>query len=175
MSPAWVIVWINSFIRVSLWLAPSIWTDCSISDLEESKSKKSRSINKILWKSYKEDESYFKNKNEESSVKTKIKKISEEKKYQISKKLIKKFTEVEPFLPLNNFLDFRKFQIMVRWKSSFDGGVANGTGQQNPSFIFDYGISDSSLLSIYVSGADDDLYNLDYHLFYSWAHNLKTS
>ena len=49
---------------------------------------------------------------------------------------------------------------MVRWKSSFDGGVANGTGQQNPSFIFDYGISDSSLLSIYVSGADDDLYNL---------------
>ena len=47
----------------------------------------------------------------------------------------------------------------MRWKSSFDGGVSDGTGQQNPSFVFDYGISDSSLMTFYFSEADDYLYN----------------
>ena len=63
-------------------------------------------------------------------------------------------------MPLNNFIDQGKFKTAVRWKSSFDGGISGGTGQQNPSFVFDYGISDSSLISLYVTGADDDLYNL---------------
>ena len=139
--------------------------------IKETKSNKKQSINKILWKSYKGDEIYFQNTNDESYSKTKIKGFSKEKNSsKLKKKLIEKFTEVEPFLPLNNFLDFRKFQIMVRWKSSFDGGVSGGTGQQNPSFVFDYGISESSLLSVYVSGADDDLYNLvgDQKVNYYW-------
>jgi len=42
----------------------------------------------------------------------------------------------------------------------FYGGDAKGTGQQNPSFVFDYGISDTTLMTIYFSEADDDLYNL---------------
>ena len=139
--------------------------------IKETKSNKKQSINKILWKSYKGDEIYFQNTNDESYSKTKIKGFSKEKNpSKLKKELIEKFTEVEPFLPLNNFLDFRKFQIMVRWKSSFDGGVSGGTGQQNPSFVFDYGLSESSLLSVYVSGADDDLYNLvgDQKVNYYW-------
>ena len=68
--------------------------------------------------------------------------------------------EIEPYLPLNNYLDFRDFQISFRWKSSFDGGESGGTGQQNPSLVFDYGLTDSSLISFYFSEADDDLFNL---------------
>ena len=84
-----------------------------------------------------------------------MKKINES-----SKKLSYSITEIEPFLPLNNFLKYKNFQTSIRWKSSFDGGSAGGTGQQNPSFVFDYGITDSSLLTIYFSEADDNLYNL---------------
>ena len=69
-------------------------------------------------------------------------------------------TEIEPFLPLNNFLKKGNFQTSVRWKSSFEGGASGGTGQQIPSFVFDYGISDSSLITINFSEADDMLYNL---------------
>ena len=155
----------SQFFSIINVFAEKFKTDSSSSNtikwekIKETKLNKSQNIDKIIWKSYKEDESYFQNNNEENSDKTKIKKIREENKYQL-KQTMKKFTEIEPFLPLNNFIDFRKFQIMVSWKSSFDGGVSKGTGQQNPSFRIDYGLSDSSLLSIYVTGADDDLYNL---------------
>ena len=145
--------------------------------IKEIKSK-SKNKDKIIWEFYKGDESYFQYKNEENSATINKKEFKEEKKSQFKKNLMRKITEVEPFLPLNNFLDFRKFQIMVRWKSSFDGGVSGGTGQQNPSFIFDYGINDSSLLSVYISGADDDLYNsvggqnVNYY-WQSYAFSLK--
>ena len=46
-----------------------------------------------------------------------------------------------------------------KMKSSFDGGASGGTGQQNPAFVFDYGLSDNSLITIYITGADDELYN----------------
>ena len=145
--------------------------------IKEIKSK-SKNTDKIIWELYKGDGSYFQYKNEENSATINKKEFKEEKKSQFKKNLMRKITEVEPFLPLNNFLDFRKFQIMVRWKSSFDGGVSDGTGQQNPSFIFDYGINDSSLLSVYISGADDDLYNsvggqnVNYY-WQSYAFSLK--
>tara|TARA_A100001388_G_scaffold165587_1_gene123653 strand:+ start:604 stop:2427 length:1824 start_codon:yes stop_codon:yes gene_type:complete len=127
---------------------------------EKVKENKTKSTEKIIWKSYKNDRFYFENKNKRDSI-TNIKKLSDEKrKYGSANKSITSITELEPFLPLNNFLEHGNFQSSVRWKSSFDGGVSGGTGQQNPSFVFDYGISDSSLLSIYITGADDDLYNL---------------
>ena len=108
---------------------------------EKLKYNNSNDLKKIIWKSYQGDESYFQENSEENvTVNTK--------------------TEFEPFLPLNNFLDSGNFQTLVRWKSSFQGGVSGGTGQQNPSFIIDYGITDSSLLSFYFSEADDNLYNL---------------
>ena len=121
---------------------------------------KSKPLQKIIWKSYKNDEFYFGNKNKQGLIKNSTNSSNEEKIYESSKISVPQITELEPFLPLNNFLDYGNFQTSVRWKSSFDGGVSGGTGQQNPSFVFDYGISDSSLLSLYITGADDDLYNL---------------
>ncbi len=125
--------------------------------LEENKSKP---FKKIIWRSYKNDESYFGNKKQQSSIKKRTKSSNEERISEPLKKSGSTITKIEPFLPLNNFLDYGIFQTSVRWKSSFDGGVSGGTGQQNPSFVFDYGISDSSLMTIYFSEADDDLYNL---------------
>ena len=127
---------------------------------EKVEEEKFNSSKKIIWRSYKNDESYFWNKNKQNSIKKQKKSTSEKRKYESSINSVFHITEIEPFLPLNNFLDEGNFQTSVRWKSSFDSGVSSGTGQQNPSFVFDYGISNSSLFSIYVSWADDDLYNL---------------
>ncbi len=127
---------------------------------EKIQEKNSNDLKKIIWKSYKDDESYFQNNNEESSKVKKPENSRVENNYKSRRKLTTSITELEPYLPLNKFLDYGNFQTSVRWKSSFDGGVSGGTGQQNPSFIFDYGMSDSSLLTIYITGSDDDLYNL---------------
>ena len=120
----------------------------------------SKPLKKIIWRSFKNDESYFENKKQQSSIIKRTNSLNEERISESSKKSAFSITEIEPFLPLNRFLDYGNFQTSVRWKSSFDGGVSGGTGQQNPSFVLDYGISDSSLFSIYITGADDDLYNL---------------
>ena len=127
---------------------------------EKVSEKKYIPLKKIIWKSYNNDETLFENVNVNEDSKTKIDPSSEERIYKPLHKSASFITEIEPFLPLNNFLDYGNFQTSVRWKSSFDGGVSAGTGQQNPSFVFDYGISDSSLFSIYISEADDELYNL---------------
>ena len=122
--------------------------------------KNSNDLKKIIWKSYKDDESYFQNNNEESSKVKNPENSRDENIYKSKLKSNRSILEIEPYLPLNNFLDYGDFQTSVRWKSSFDGGVSGGTGQQNPSFVFDYGLSNSSLISIYFSEADDNLYNL---------------
>ena len=127
---------------------------------EKIQEKNSNDLKKIIWKSYKDDESYFQNNNEESSEVKKTENSRDENIYKSKLKSNRSILEIEPYLPLNNFLDYGVFQTSVRWKSSFDGGVSGGTGQQNPSFVFDYGLSNSSLISIYFSEADDDLYNL---------------
>ncbi len=123
--------------------------------IEENKSKP---FKKIIWKSYKNDESYFGNKKQQSSIK-RTRSLNEERISESSKKSGSSITEIEPYLPLNNFLEKGNFETSVRWKSSFEGGASGGTGQQMPSFIFDYGISDSSLITINFSEADDNLYN----------------
>ena len=120
---------------------------------------KSKPLKKIIWKAYNNDESYFENNNNQNSIRNNNS-FNRERIKKVSKKSFFPNTEIEPFLPTNNFLDYGNFQTSVRWKSSFDGGLSGGTGQQNPSFVIDYGISDSSLVSIYITGADDDLYNL---------------
>tara|TARA_Y100001978_G_scaffold202978_1_gene226036 strand:- start:815 stop:2635 length:1821 start_codon:yes stop_codon:yes gene_type:complete len=120
----------------------------------------SNDLEKIIWKSYKDDETYFKENREENFTINDSKNLNEANKFESGSRSIDTITEIQPFLPLNNFLDDGNFQISVRWKSSFDGGASGGTGQQNPSFVIDYGISDSSLLSFYFSETDDNLYNL---------------
>ncbi len=127
---------------------------------EKVEENKPKPLKKIIWRSFKNDESYFGNKKQQSSKIKRTNSSNEEKISEFSKKSGFFITEIEPFLPLNKFLDYGNFQTSVRWKSSFDGGSSGGTGQQNPSFVLDYGISDSSLFSIYITGADDDLYNL---------------
>ena len=121
---------------------------------------KSKPLKKIIWKSYNNDESYFVDEKDQSLLIKRTKSSNEERISESSKKSGSSITEIEPYLPLNNFLGYGNFKFSVRWKSSFDGGVAGGTGQQNPSFIIDYGISDSSLMTIYFAEADDELYNL---------------
>jgi len=127
---------------------------------EKVSEKESIPFKKIIWKSYNNDESLFENLNVNETSTTKINPAGKEKIYESLKISTYFLTEIEPFLPLNNFLEFGNFQTSFRWKSSFNGGVAKGTGQQNPSFVLDYGISDTALMTIYFSEADDDLYHL---------------
>ena len=139
---------------------------------------KTKPLKKIIWRSYKNDESYFGNKKQQNSITKGTKSLNEERIFDSSKKSGSSITEIEPYLPLNNFLEKGSFQTSVRWKSSFEGGASGGTGQQMPSFIFDYGISDSSLMTINFSEADDKLYNpikgqkVDYH-WQNYAFSLK--
>ena len=126
---------------------------------EKIEENKSKPFKKIIWKSYKNDESYFGNKKQQSSIIERTNSSKEEIISESSKKSGSSITEIEPYLPLNNFLEKGNYETSVRWKSSFEGGASGGTGQQMPSFIFDYGISDSSLITINFSEADDYLYN----------------
>ncbi len=144
---------------------------------EKIEENKSKPFKKIIWKSYKNDESYFGNKKQQSSIK-RTRPLNEERISESSKKSGSSITEIEPYLPLNNFLEKGNFETSVRWKSSFEGGASGGTGQQMPSFIFDYGISDTSLMTINFSEADDKLYHpingqkVDYH-WQNYAFSFK--
>ena len=128
-------------------------------DWEKVPKKKSIPLKKIIWKSYNNEEILFEKVNVNEASKTKIDPLNKER-INEPKKSAFFLTEIEPFLPLNNFLEYGNFQTSVKWKSSFQGGASGGTGQQNPSFAFDYGISDNTLLTIYFSEADDNLYNI---------------
>jgi len=55
-------------------------------------------------------------------------------------------------------LDSGDFIFSTYWKSSFSGGAGGGTGNQNYAARYDFGLSDDSLFSIYLSEADDPLY-----------------
>ncbi len=93
--------------------------------------------------------------------------------YQIKKKEIKDenfikyisdsknnfFTEIDPHLPTNIFLKQGSYSSSIQWKSTFDPGLSGGIGQQNNSFIINYGINDNFLIKGYFSEADDLLYN----------------
>ena len=145
---------------------------------EKIEENKSNPLKKIIWKSYKNDEFYFGNEKEKGSITNITNSSNAEGFLKSTKNSVLYVTEIEPFLPLNNFLKKGNFQTSVSWKSSFEGGASGGTGQQIPSFVFDYGISDSSLITINFSEADDKLYNLingqkvDYH-WQNYAFSLK--
>ncbi len=67
--------------------------------------------------------------------------------------------EINPIVPLNNFININEIETKVEWKSSFGGGKARGTGQQNNSFRVDYGLGYSTQLTAIFSEADDNTYN----------------
>ena len=111
-------------------------------------------IDKIIWKSYQDDESYFSEEKNQSENKYDFNELNG--KYLLNNKVI---TQINPFLPLNNFLNKGDFQTTIEWKSSFDGGASGGTGQQNPFLLIDYGMTNDSIISFYLTGADDILFN----------------
>ncbi len=125
---------------------------------------KSNTIKKIIWKSYNGDELYFQNikKNREDNN---SEEILFNRKYQKNKFLNNRENkqeplEIQPHIPLNNFLNSGDFIISTNWVSAFSGGAGGGTGHQNYGLKFHYGLSDYSLISLYVSETDDPLYNL---------------
>ena len=121
---------------------------------ERVRDKKSNNIKKIIWKSYKDDVSNFKNlniKNENSSDKIL---------YGKNQKNKQELLEIQPHIPLNNYLSPGDFMIFSNWVSAFSGGAGGGTGNQNYGLKFHYGLSDDSLFSLYLSESDDPLYNL---------------
>ena len=80
-------------------------------------------------------------------------------------------TEIEPYLPLNYYLEPGEITTSINWKSAFSGGTGGGTGHQNISARIDYGIYKNSLLSLYISETDDPLFNLidDEQVANNWA------
>ena len=113
----------------------------------------------LMWKSYNDNESYFlDNNNFKENIKSELEdEIPSHRNYWNQKNVN---TNINPLIPTNYFLNEGDFQTQIHWKSSFDGGASRGTGQQNPLFLIDYGISEKALLSFYFSEANDILYNL---------------
>lgn len=64
-----------------------------------------------------------------------------------------------PFVFSNSFLKKGYFSHDLKQKSSFSGGDAKGSGNQNYSYSLNYALSDESVISWIISEADDPLYN----------------
>jgi len=115
----------------------------------------------IIWEPYTNDEN-FPGKNSAKNNSESNLNNNQKLDIKISNKAEKEkgLLQIEPHIPLNNYLNIDHFILSSYWKSAFDGGVVGrGTGNQNISAQFDYGLSDFSLLSIYLSETDDPLYN----------------
>ena len=116
-------------------------------------------LKKIIWKSYQDDETYFDYEKQKRIEKKKI--YAKDKKFKnFDRDQYEQLTQIEPHIPLNNYLDYDYFTTNIQWKSAFGGGAGGGTGNQNISARFDYGFDENTLLSLYLSESDDPLYNL---------------
>tara|TARA_Y100000589_G_scaffold332036_1_gene388718 strand:+ start:5818 stop:7659 length:1842 start_codon:yes stop_codon:yes gene_type:complete len=118
-------------------------------------------IKKINWEFYDENKKVIFEKDNENVYKREI-----DNKYNNLRNLdINNYyqnlstTAINPLIPLNSYFSEGQFQTVIEWKSSFNGGVSGGTGQQNNSIRADYGLSDDLLFSFYFAEADDDYYN----------------
>ena len=132
---------------------------------------KSKPLKKIIWRAYNNDESYFQEDKSEDVVSEKNKNIFDENQIKISVNNIKDNSQIESYIPLNNFLNKGEINTTVQWKSSFGGGHAGGTGHQNISVRFDYGLNKKSLASLYLAESDDPLFKLiDDEIYHnSWS------
>ena len=125
---------------------------------EKIKEDESNNSENIIWKSYNDDESYFQKSNEESSLIKNKNNIKEKKLYKSQRKLSREITEIESYFPLNNFLKKGAIDTTVQWKSAFSAGASSGTGHQNISVRFDYGLDEKTLASLYLAESDDPLF-----------------
>ncbi len=66
---------------------------------------------------------------------------------------------LSPAFPSTNLLKDGETELKVYTLSSFSGGAAEGSGNQNYAFRFDYGLSNSLQFSGFYSTADDPLYS----------------
>jgi len=120
---------------------------------------KSKPLKKIIWRSYNNDESYFEDEIFEKKLDNSFSETKKNKKFfNNNQKNSQKLLQIVPHIPLNNFLDNGDFIFSTYWKSTFSGGAGGGTGNQNYAARFDFGLSDDSLFSIFLSEADDPLY-----------------
>tara|TARA_Y100000589_G_scaffold182687_1_gene173043 strand:- start:1580 stop:3412 length:1833 start_codon:yes stop_codon:yes gene_type:complete len=126
---------------------------------EKVQENKSNKLQKIIWKSYNGDKIYFENEDREVSSDKKIINIKDKNKSDAEKNKNFKITELDSYLPLNNYPRKKEFNAKIQLKSAFSGGSGGGTGHQNLSARFDYGLNEDSLLSIYLSESDDPLFN----------------
>ena len=129
---------------------------------ERVRDEKSNNLKKIIWKSYNNDETYFENINNKKNNQGKIllNENIQKKNFENQKKNKQDLLEIEPHIPLNNFLSPGDLIISTNWVSTFSGGAGGGTGHQNYGIKFNYGLSEYSLISLYFSETDDPLYNL---------------
>ncbi|MBO6974184.1 MAG: hypothetical protein JJ844_00630 [Prochlorococcus marinus CUG1435] len=129
---------------------------------ERVRDKKLNSKKKIIWKSYNDDKIYFENINNIDNYLEKAinNKTNEKNQFINNQENNQESLEIQPHIPLNNFLSTGDFIFSSNWVSSFSGGAEGGTGNQNYGLKFHYGLSDYSLLSFYFSETDDPLYNL---------------
>ena len=154
---------ISQFLNVISIFAEKVKKDQSeLNSVRWEKVKKKSSINleaNIIWEPYANDEIFPKNSIENNSENN----LNDNQKVdiKISNKDEKEdeLLQIEPHIPLNNYLNIGDFILSSSWKSALDGGIGGGIGHQNISTQFDYGLSDFSLLSIYLSVTDDPLYN----------------
>ena len=123
---------------------------------EKVKEDKSNNLKNIIWKPYYDNSSDLENNSKKKFLNTQKKKII----FINNQKLNQELLQVLPHIPLNNFLKDGEYILSTNWVSAFSGGAGGGTGNQNYAFKFDYGLSDDSLLSIYMSETDDPLYQL---------------
>ena len=125
---------------------------------------KSNNLKKIIWKSYNDDEIYFERKNlnkiEINTEKNIFNTPKEKTNFVNQQKNKKEFLEIQPHIPLNNFLNSGDYSFSSNLISAFSGGAGGGTGHQNYGLKFHYGLDDYSLFSLYLSETDDPLYNL---------------
>ncbi len=66
---------------------------------------------------------------------------------------------VSPAFPTTNQIHDGHIEAKVFTLSTFSGGAAQGTGNQNYAFRFDYGLTEDIQLSGFYSTADDPLYS----------------
>ena len=155
---------ISQFLNVISIFAEKVKKDPpELNSIRWEKVKKKSSIKleaNIIWEPYENDE-IFPRKNSTKNNSENNLKNNQKVDIKISNKDEKEdeLLQIEPHIPLNNYLNIGDFILSSSWKSALDGGIGGGTGHQNISAQFDYGLSDSSLLSIYLSVTDDPLYN----------------
>jgi len=114
----------------------------------------------IEWKSYDDNNSDLKNTTLDKNSKNNFSNTKKKKFYFSNHRKNNEFDKVQPLFTSNDFLNDGEMNLSTYWISSFRGGAGGGTGHQNYAIKFNYGLSDDSLFSIYLSESDDPLYKL---------------